>query len=170
MNLYYAQFDLAFGKVFLMATDAGLYQLVLNEHELPLNFPAWEQKFACRFVRDEGRFGDIAIDLAGYFAGLQMDFDYPLDLRGASTFERAVWDKVRHIPYGQVRSYKWLAMQVHHPNAYKAVGRALSMNPLPIVVPCHRVIMQDASLGGFAAGVGWKERLLRLERGELRLL
>ena len=170
MNLYYAQLELAFGQVFLMGTDAGLYQLVLNEHELPLNFPTWAEKFECEFVHDEGRFGDIAIDLAGYFAGLQMDFDYPLDLRGATAFERAVWDKARQIPYGQVRSYKWLAAQVHHPNAFKAVGRALSMNPLPIVVPCHRVIMTDSTLGGFAAGVGWKERLLRLERGELRML
>jgi methylated-DNA-[protein]-cysteine S-methyltransferase len=170
MKLYYSQFELAFGSVFLMGTDAGLFQLVLNEHELPLNFPTWSDKFACEFVHDQGKFQDIVTDLAGYFAGLPMDFDYRLDLRGASAFERAVWDKARHIPYGQAKSYKWLANQVHHPNAFKAVGRALSMNPLPIVIPCHRVIMHDASLGGFASGVGWKDRLLRLERGELLML
>lgn len=170
MRLYYAHIGSSFGPIFLMASDAGLFQLVLGEHELPLSFPSWEGRFGCEFVHDEDRFADIATDLAGYFAGLPMDFDHRLDLRGASAFERAVWDKARRIPYGQSKSYKWLATQVHHPNAFKAVGRALSQNPLPIVIPCHRVIMQDSSLGGFAAGVGWKDRLLRLERGELRML
>jgi len=170
MNLYYAQFELSFGPVFLMATDVGLFQLVLSAHELPLNYPSWSQKFDCEFTHEPERFEDLATDLAGYFAGLQVEFDYPLDLRGASGFERMVWDKARRIPYGQAKSYKWLATQIRHPNAFQAVGRALSRNPLPIVIPCHRVIMQDSSLGGFAAGVGWKDRLLRLERGELRIL
>jgi len=170
MKIYHCQYQLPLGSVFVSSTDTGLFSLILGEHDLESYFRELESKYQCRFSRDPERFEDIYIDLAGYFSGIQMDFNYPLDLRGATPFERDVWNKVRQIPYGQVRSYKWLADQIHHPKAFKAVGRVLGLNPLPILIPCHRVIMQDLSTGGFSAGVGWKERLLRLERGELSLL
>jgi methylated-DNA-[protein]-cysteine S-methyltransferase len=158
------------GKVFLSSTDSGLFAVILGDHDLEKSFDELCEKHSCRFLDSPERFEDIYVDMSGYFSGLQMDFNYPLDLRGATPFERDVWSKVRQIPYGQVRSYKWLAEQIHHPKALKAVGRVLGLNPLPILIPCHRVIMQDLSTGGFSAGVGWKERLLRLERGELSLL
>jgi len=170
LKIYYSNIVLGQNAVFASATDQGLFCILLGEPEVALHFPAWEEKYGAAFVKDEGRFRDLEVDLAGYFCGLQMDFGYRLDLRGASTFERMVWDKAMQIPYGQVRPYKWVAEQIHHPNAAKAVGRALWSNPLPIVIPCHRVIQKDLGIGGFAAGAGWKERLLMLERGELRIL
>ncbi len=170
MDIYYCQYDLPLGKVMLSSTRAGLFSVVLGEHDLGSHLQELGSRYRCRFREDPEKFQDIYVDLAGYFAGLQVDFNYQLDLRGATPFEREVWNKVRQIPYGQTRSYKWLADQIHHPKAFKAVGRVLGLNPLPILIPCHRVIMQDLSTGGFSAGVGWKERLLRLERGELSLL
>jgi O-6-methylguanine DNA methyltransferase len=170
MKIYYGQYEFPIGKIFIAATEAGLFQIVLGEHELGLNFSGWSEKFGAEFINDQDRFEDLLVDLSGYFAGLPTDFNYPLDLRGATAFERSIWEKVRQIPYGQVRTYKWLASQVYNPKAFKAVGRVLGLNPLPIVIPCHRVIMHDMSLGGFAAGTGWKEKLLMQERGELRIL
>lgn len=170
MEIYYCQYDLSLGRVLVSATDSGLFSIVLGEHDLEPHFKEMGSKYQCNFNEAPDRFEDIYVDLAGYFSGIQIDFNYPLDLRGATPFEREVWNKVRQVPYGQVRSYKWLADQIHHPKAFKAVGRVLGLNPLPILIPCHRVIMHDLSTGGFAAGVGWKERLLRLERGELSLL
>jgi O-6-methylguanine DNA methyltransferase len=170
MKIYYCQYDLPLGTVFVSSTDIGLFSVILGEPVLRSYFKELGARFQCQFIQDPGRFEDIYVDLAGYFSGIQVEFSYPLDLRGITPFERQVWNKVRQIPYGQVRSYKWLADQIHHPKAFKAVGRTLGLNPLPVVIPCHRVIMQDLSPGGFSAGVGWKERLLRLERGELSLL
>ncbi len=170
MKIYYAHINLGQNQVFASATDQGLFCILLGEPDISLKFQSWEEKFGATFEQDEDRFGDLKVDLAGYFCGLQMDFGYRLDLRGASVFERMVWDKAMQIPYGQVRPYKWVAEQIHQPNASKAVGRALWANPLPIVIPCHRVIQKDLGLGGFSAGSGWKERLLLLERGELRIL
>jgi len=170
MKIYYSQIEIGPNKIFVSATSAGLFSIVLGEPEVALHFPTWEERFEVSFQRDDQRFQDIAADLAGYFCGLQMEFSFELDLRGATNFERTVWDKAMQVPYGQVRSYKWLAEQIRNPNATKAVGRALWFNPLPIVIPCHRIIQKDLSLGGFAAGIGWKERLLMLERGELRIL
>lgn len=170
MKIYYTNIQLGQNQVFASATDQGLFCILLGEPEVSFNFQSWEEKFGASFFRDDERFEDLKVDLAGYFVGLQMDFSYPLDLRGASLFERMVWDKAMQIPYGQVRSYKWVAEQIGKPNATKAVGRALWANPLPIVIPCHRVIQKDLGLGGFSAGASWKERLLMLERGELRIL
>ncbi len=170
MKIYYTHIDLGQNQIFASATDQGLFCILLDESELPLRLPSLEQKLGAEFIRDDDRFSDLAVDLAGYFCGLQMDFGYRLDLRGASAFERQVWDKAMQIPYGQVRTYKWVAEQIRQPNAAKAVGRALWANPLPIIIPCHRVIQKDLGLGGFSAGAGWKERLLMLERGELRIL
>ncbi|MRR09474.1 hypothetical protein EG831_05250, partial [bacterium] len=74
MRLYYAHIGSSFGPIFLMASDAGLFQLVLGEHELPLSFPSWEGRFGCEFVHDEDRFADIATDLAGYLVGKGLPF------------------------------------------------------------------------------------------------
>ncbi len=170
MNIYCAQFDLLLGRVIAYSTESGLFSIVLGERDLRTSIRELEEQHPFKFLEDPERFRDLEVDLEGYFCGLQIDFSYPLDLRGATPFEREVWSKVRQIPYGQVRTYKWLADQIKHPKAFKAVGRVLGLNPLPIVIPCHRVIMHDLTPGGFSAGVGWKERLLRLERGELSLL
>jgi len=107
-----------------------------------------------------GRFKD---KLQRYFLGEAVTFDEPLDLDRATPFQRRVWLAVREIPYGEVRSYGQIARRIGHPQAVRAVGRALASNPLPIVVPCHRVIGSDGSLVGFRGGLEMKRRLLEIE-------
>ncbi|HIE50869.1 MAG TPA: methylated-DNA--[protein]-cysteine S-methyltransferase [Armatimonadetes bacterium] len=100
--------------------------------------------------------------LQRYFAGERVDFDVPLAVQG-TPFQQAVWRACRDIPYGQVRTYGYLAAAVGQPRAARAVGQALGRNPVPLIVPCHRVIGAHGRLTGFGAGLAWKEELLRLE-------
>ncbi len=102
--------------------------------------------------------------LCRYFRGEIVDFhDQLLDTREATDFQARVWKAVRAIPYGQVCSYSWIANRAGSRRGARAVGRALAINPFPIVVPCHRVVGQDGQLIGFAAGLAMKRRLLELE-------
>jgi len=98
-----------------------------------------------------------------YFRGGKIIFPDELDLSGATPFQRKVWEITRLIPYGETRSYAWVAEQVNNPQAARAVGQALARNPLPIIIPCHRVITTNGKLGGFSGGVETKRRLLQLE-------
>lgn len=101
--------------------------------------------------------------LQAYFDGAKVDFPDKLDLSGATQFQRQVWQITRLIPHGNTRSYKWVAKQLGKPGASRAVGQALGKNPLPIMIPCHRVVGSDNGLGGFIAGLDMKRRLLHLE-------
>ena len=112
-----------------------------------------------------GLLGEAVEALRRYFAGERVRFDLPLSVRGGSEFERAVWSALFAIPYGEMRTYGQIAAEVGEPDAARAVGTACNHNPLPIVVPCHRVIGADGSLTGFGGGVERKRFLLDLERG-----
>ncbi|HEX6202826.1 MAG TPA: methylated-DNA--[protein]-cysteine S-methyltransferase [Thermoanaerobaculia bacterium] len=112
--------------------------------------------------RDPARCRAVAAQLADYFAGRRRDFDLPLAPRG-SAFQRAVWDELRRVPYGATVSYGELAARLGRPGASRAVGGANNRNPLPIVVPCHRVIGADGSLTGYGGGLDRKRALLALE-------
>jgi len=102
--------------------------------------------------------------LRRYFDGESVDFHgEALDVRNATKFQVRVWNVVRSIPRGQVRSYGWVAAQAGSPRGARAVGRAMATNPLPIVVPCHRVVGQGGQLTGFGGGLDMKRRLLELE-------
>jgi methylated-DNA-[protein]-cysteine S-methyltransferase len=81
----------------------------------------------------------------------------------ATPFQKGVWEMVKTIPYGQTRTYKWVAEKIGNPEAFRAVGQALKKNPLPGIIPCHRVIRSDGKLGGFSKGLKEKARLLKLE-------
>jgi O-6-methylguanine DNA methyltransferase len=101
--------------------------------------------------------------LEGYLQGEVKDFSIPLDLENGSEFDRSVWEGARLIPYGETKSYAWLGAAIGRPGSARAVGGSLGRNPLPIVIPCHRIIKSDGTLGGFGAGLKWKHRLLNLE-------
>ena len=101
--------------------------------------------------------------LNDYFRGVPVRFGVPLSLRGHSPFERLVWTAARRIPYGEVRTYGWIASKIGKPGAARAVGGALGRNPFALVVPCHRVVGLDGKLAGFGAGLEWKRALLNLE-------
>ena len=105
----------------------------------------------------------LADELARYFAGEADPFDTPLDLRGGTAFQRRVWRALRRVPFGRTISYGGLAARVGSPRGARAVGQAVGANPIPILVPCHRVIRASGVLGGFSAGLPIKRWLLRHE-------
>jgi O-6-methylguanine DNA methyltransferase len=106
--------------------------------------------------------GGALSQLREYFSGSRQTFDLPLDVRG-TTFQKMVWSQVVRIPYGATATYGDIAQLVGKPKASRAVGGAMGANPLPIVIPCHRVIGAGGALTGFGSGLGVKETLLRLE-------
>jgi len=108
-------------------------------------------------------FDDLVERFKAYFSGQRAAFPDQLDLSAATAFQRQVWEAARLIPYGETRSYLWVAEQIRRPGAARAVGQAMGRNPLAIIVPCHRVIASDGRLGGFGWGLDMKQRLLELE-------
>ncbi|MDR2157421.1 MAG: methylated-DNA--[protein]-cysteine S-methyltransferase [Clostridiales Family XIII bacterium] len=106
---------------------------------------------------------EAAKQMREYFSGERKGFDLPLNPQGTA-FQRRVWDCLIKIPYGQTRSYKEVAADAGNPNACRAVGMANNRNPLPIVIPCHRVVGADGALTGYAFGLQMKRRLLELEQ------
>lgn len=102
-------------------------------------------------------------ELHAFFAGESLSFDVPVALAGTA-FQRAVWQETIAIAYGKLSTYREVAKRIGKPQAYRAVGNALGQNPLPIIVPCHRVIASDGSFGGYTRGLPWKKRLLAFER------
>jgi len=120
--------------------------------------------------RDRGLENRLRTGFRAYFSGKEVAFDYPLDLEEFTPLQRAVWAAMREIPYGQTRSYQWVAERIGKPRAARAVGNACGKNPLPIVQPCHRVVGLQGRLGGFSAGLDLKKVLLKLEGVDLSKL
>jgi methylated-DNA-[protein]-cysteine S-methyltransferase len=106
----------------------------------------------------------LARQLKQYAAGKTVRWSVPVDLSSGTPFQQKVWHALTRIPRGETRSYAWVARQIGKPKATRAVGTACGANPVPVVIPCHRVIASDGSLGGFGGGLPMKRRLLALER------
>ncbi|MCO5145772.1 MAG: methylated-DNA--[protein]-cysteine S-methyltransferase [Aquamicrobium sp.] len=130
-----------------------------------IGFPAGKGVVTPRphWRRDDDAFGRVKDQLREYFDGTRQEFDLPLDMRGTA-FQLAVWRELARIPYGETISYGELARRIGQPEASRAVGAANGANPIPIVIPCHRVIGANGSLSGFGGGIETKKRLLALER------
>jgi methylated-DNA-[protein]-cysteine S-methyltransferase len=109
------------------------------------------------------RLEEARAQLIDYLAGRRRSFDLPLDLSRGTSFQQKVWRTLRGITYGQLRSYQWVALCVGGRQYARAVGNAVGANPMPIVIPCHRIVAQDASIGGFSGGLPTKRKLLTLE-------
>ena len=101
--------------------------------------------------------------LLDYLDGKRAAFDIPLDVSHGTAFQRRVWKALQRVPYGKLRSYQWLASRVGGRHYARAVGSAVGANPIPVVIPCHRIVAHDASLGGFSCGLPMKRKLLTLE-------
>ncbi|PKL52373.1 MAG: hypothetical protein CVV37_01715 [Nitrospira bacterium HGW-Nitrospira-1] len=102
-------------------------------------------------------------ELAEYFEKAGQEFTCETVFTEGTEFEKKVWETLKEIPYGETRTYKWLAEKIGKPHAFRAVGNALSKNPIPIIFPCHRIIETDGSIGGYSPGVNIKRRLLAIE-------
>ncbi|MBI4824010.1 MAG: methylated-DNA--[protein]-cysteine S-methyltransferase [Nitrospirae bacterium] len=107
--------------------------------------------------------GSFKEELMAYFEGRSREFHQEMVFLSGTDFEKKVWLTLKDVPYGQTRTYKWLSEKIGKPKAHRAVGQALSKNPISIVLPCHRIIDSDGHIGGYSSGIDIKRRLLELE-------
>lgn len=149
--------DSPLGTLILGATDHGLAGLWFDDQKHLPAWSGWPQR------AEHPVFAQAVAQLDAYFDGARTDFDLPLDLRGGTPFQQAVWQALLLIPYGVCTTYGTLSAALDKPQAVRAVGTAVGRNPLGIIVPCHRVLGADGSLTGYAGGLGRKAALLSLE-------
>src|ERR671912_3058075 len=164
LDVAYRTVDSPLGLLLLAATEQGLVRLAYEREDHDQVLQALAAKVSPRILRAPGRLDDISRQLDDYFAGSRRTFDVPLDLRLSAGFRRQVLDHLRTIGYGQTESYTAVAAAAGRPRAVRAVGSACATNPVPVVVPCHRVLRTDGTLGGYIGGLGAKRTLLALER------
>lgn len=155
--MYYDFFETGLiGTLTLVGDEAGLRHIDFEKEKYPIAIQdGWE--------RNPGFFEPVKAQLRAYFKGELKQFDLPLAPVGTA-FQLKVWQALRTIPYGELVSYKTIAQAIGNPKAVQAVGGANGRNPIPIVVPCHRVIGSDGALTGFGGGLKTKQRLIDLER------
>jgi len=168
MKLGYFIFNTWLGWMGILGSQDGLRKLVL-----PQPSPDQARRLLNKFGSDyhtetpseaeTNYFGDLPQRIKHYLNGKPVTFPDKLDLSRHSSFQRDAWRVTQSIPYSETRSYAWVAGELGVPKAARATGQALAKNPLPIIIPCHRVICSDGSLGGFSSSKLWKRRLLELE-------
>ncbi|MDO8885714.1 methylated-DNA--[protein]-cysteine S-methyltransferase [Candidatus Oleimmundimicrobium sp.] len=166
-NFSLVYYEVLQGRGALVFSDKGLTNLILpysKKEEFELEFRKKFSGFSkCKVVGFSNEKNCLIRSLLNYFEGQKIKFNYVLDLRGFSEFERKVYNTVSSIPYGELRSYKWVADKIDKSGAYRAVGNVLAKNPIPIVIPCHRIVKNDGKIGGWSGKEGWKRKLLKLE-------
>jgi methylated-DNA-[protein]-cysteine S-methyltransferase len=168
LDVAYRTVDSPFGTLLVAATTTGLVRIALavEGHDAVLQGVA--DSVSPRILATTRRVDPIARQLDEYFAGRRHQFDVALDLRLARGFRREVLDRLLEIPYGRTESYAEVARATGSPRAVRAVGSACSHNPVPLVVPCHRVVRSDGTVGNYLGGTAMKEALLALEQGAAR--
>ena len=151
------------GELLLAATPDGLVRVAFESEGHDHVLARLAVDVSPRILRSPAHLDEAARQLAEYFAGRRRRFDLPIDFRLARGFRREVLAQLRAIPYGATASYAVVARATGHPNAVRAVGTACARNPLPLVVPCHRVVRSDGTIGQYGGGVEAKRALLALE-------
>ena len=162
MNKYTDFLTESFGHIILIGTDCGLSHVILPDMTQSESERA---NLATMEVQRDEIFKNIIGKLSQYFNGERVEFtDIPVDLGNCSPFQRDVLNVTRQISYGEVRTYKWIAEYLGKPKASRSVGQAMANNPVPIIIPCHRVIGSDGNLTGYGLGLSMKRRLLTMEK------
>jgi methylated-DNA-[protein]-cysteine S-methyltransferase len=154
------------GPLTIACTDKGVCAIEFGKDEkaiLTLQFWCRRWLHTDRVEQDQEALQEAIRQLNEYFDGHRTNFDLPLDLYG-TPFQRMVWDQLLLIPYGETRSYKDIAFAIKSPKSVRAVGGANHHNPVPIIIPCHRVVGTNGALVGYGGGLSIKEALLDLER------
>ena len=158
----YTTIESPVGPLLLAGDDGGLRTVSFESSKRAAKVqPDWKE--------DKAPFAEVIRQLQAYFRGELKDFDLPLALEGTE-FQVRVWRNLQAIPYGETISYGQLAQRIGNPRAVRAVGLANGCNPIPIIIPCHRVIGSDGSLTGFGGGLPNKKKLLALENRQMSLL
>ncbi len=163
-KVYYSGFYSPFGPVFVASTPKGICLVSFLKITETKFLSLLRKRFQKDIIRNDKVLANVKKGLLDYFDGHPVRFKVPLDLGIGTQFQRKVWRKVREIPYGELRSYKWVARSIGRAHASRAVGNAVGRNPVAPIVPCHRVVCSDGSLGGYSSGITIKKRLLNLER------
>jgi len=160
-RMYYVDIQSPLGIIWVAGTDKGIYKIELNKTENSfLKILESVDKLEFEYTRE--KFRALEEMLERYFEGTPTSFNVPLDLRGTD-FQIAIWKSIFRIPYGRLSTYRALAEDVGRPKAVRAAGNAIGNNPLAIIIPCHRVIRSDGTLGGYGLGLKVKRYLLGLE-------
>lgn len=163
-KIYYSSFDSPFlKKVFVVSTDKGVCMVDFLTSEKAF-LKRLREHFPEKPIRSDWHNKNVISQLKKFLKGKLKRFHCEFDL-GGTPFQRKVWSELVKIPYGQTRSYKEIAEAINHPRAFRAVGNANGQNPIPLIIPCHRVIERSGELGGFGHGVNVKKKLLDLEKG-----
>lgn len=156
--------DSPIGPLMLAATETGLMRVAFEAEDFGAVAESLEATLGTRVLEVPRRLDRVVAELDEYFAGARRCFDVPLDHALSSGFRLTVQQHLISIAYGHTQSYKEVAELVGNPRAVRAVGSACATNPIPVVVPCHRVLRLDGSLGGYRGGVEAKRTLLELEQ------
>ncbi len=162
-KVYCTSFESKIGTIYVASTDKGVCKICIPK-ETKKDFFRWLGAYFNEddVVENKSKNKEVIEQLTRYFNGKLAKFSVPLDLIG-TPFQLRVWKELKNISYGTTISYKHLARRTGVPRGFQAVGRANGCNPIPIIIPCHRVIGTDGSLTGYAAGIKTKEFLLRAE-------
>ncbi len=162
-TVYYSSFNSSFlGEVFIASTVKGVcyVDFLTSERNFIKNL---KKRFHAQILKEDSKNDEARSQLKEFLSGRRKSFDCRLDLKGTS-FERKVWFFLKKIPYGETRSYKEVAEAIGHPKAFRAVGMANARNPIPLIIPCHRIIKSNGEPGGYGHGTGVKKRLLDFEK------
>jgi methylated-DNA-[protein]-cysteine S-methyltransferase len=162
LDVAYDLVDTPLGRLLVAVTDRGLCEISYDP-DADREAEALARAFGARVLRSPRPTDDARRQLDEYFAGERRAFDLPVDLRLARDFGRAVLEELGRVPYGELTTYGTLAARAGRPRAARAVGMVMNRNPMPIVLPCHRVIGSTGSLVGYAGGLERKRTLLELE-------
>jgi methylated-DNA-[protein]-cysteine S-methyltransferase len=160
--------DTQIGPLLLAVTERGLCRISFDP-EPDRETETLARTFGVRVLRAPRELDSVRRELDEYFEGRRRDFDLTLDLRGREGFSRDILERLARVPYGEVTTYKSLAVEAGNPRAARAVGTIMNRNPIPIVLPCHRVVGSNGSLVGYGGGLERKRLLLDLEAGTPRL-
>jgi methylated-DNA-[protein]-cysteine S-methyltransferase len=166
LDVAYATLDSPLGRLLLARTDRGLVRLAYVDYEGEDEVIAeLASRISPRVLAVPRRLDEVRRELDQYFTGSRHEFDVPIDWQLTHGFGRRVLRATAQIPYGAVSSYKQVALAAGSPRGFRAAGNALGANPIPIVVPCHRVLHSGGGLGGYTGGLERKQLLLDVERG-----
>lgn len=163
LDVAYTTSDSPFGPLLLAATAQGLVKVSLPGHDPDEALEDLAARISPRVLEAPARLDETRRELDLYFAGKLTEFDLPLDWRLSRDFRRRALRAIDRIPYGKTRSYTEIARSAGNERAVRAAGTACGSNPIPIVVPCHRVLRSSGNLGGYGGGLPMKEGLLKLE-------
>jgi len=164
LDVAYATADSPFGTLLLARTPRGLVRLGLPGEDVEAMLADLAGRISPRVLQDPARLDEERRELDDYFAGRRHAFELPIDWQLSGGFLLRARQGIAAIPYGETRTYTDLARAAGNERAVRAAGSACSRNPIPLVVPCHRVLRSDGSLGGYAGGLEMKRRLLDLEQ------